>query len=155
MEGPDFNQFKPVTETKDADFELEKEISDIEEGVEEDDQLVEKGQENKLEKQEYQWFVEPLDSHTNEVIARLLEQDMGADLTTITDEHGETKEAFIVEHKHIQALENSKKQQNLRFRKYNRKGKDGKIREWKFTGKKKTRKEKKALEDLERIKENK
>lgn len=79
------------------------------------------------------WFIEPLDSHTNEIIARrLAELNEIADSTSQTalDNKGRDHSVYQVkEHKRVLEFDKSKSQFQLKFKIYTRIGIDAQLKE--------------------------
>ncbi len=79
----------------------------------------------------YSWYIEPLDEHTNEVIARELAQECDAPERGRRCSDGKPHDLWRCRHILIERLRASRKRFNLRFRAYGQKG-NGPIREWKL-----------------------
>ena len=75
---------------------------------------------------EYQWFVEPKDPHTNEVISEMSDE-AGEQICEDKEYHN----LWRCDRKTINLLKKGKKKFNLDFRIFVQEGK-GKIRKWKF-----------------------
>lgn len=106
---------------------------------------------------ETRWFIKPLGSYisANEEIARILNKlgvAFESEHYNLIDEKG-VRHLFMwgVDHQIIQALNDNKLTFNFRFRIFNREGRSGKLREWKFPAKKKSAKARKAVADLKKL----
>jgi hypothetical protein len=80
------------------------------------------------------WFVEPLDSHTNEIIAKNLAAVNKVDENVdVIDASGESHSVFQVEdHSFVTRLYKDKRKFSLNFNVYYRQGKNSKLRPWRF-----------------------
>lgn len=85
------------------------------------------------------WFVEPSDAHTNEVIARNLSAtNQLNENVDIEDDKGVSHSVYQVEsHSFITRLYRDRQKFSLRFNVYTRQGKNKPIRLWQFEGDKK------------------
>jgi transcriptional regulator CtsR len=96
----------------------------------------------------YYWFIEPLDAHTNEVIAKYLEQVSSAELTTIDSD----KKAFFIIPSQINYINRSKKEKELDYRIYRKTGKNGQIEDVSFLYDQDRKKKNKIAKIKEKIK---
>jgi hypothetical protein len=92
-----------------------------------------------------EWFVEPCDSHTNEVIAKNLAALNQIDThASLYDSDGFSHSVFQVEgHSFITRLYKDRHKFSLRFNVFSRQGRNGKLNPWKFE-ESKAKKEKRA-----------
>ncbi len=82
-----------------------------------------------MSEREYTWFIEPLDSHTNQIIAQeLINKDFGRESFC---EDGKEHNLWVCPLDFIKFFCKSKKDFNLKFNVYNKRG-QGKIRKCKF-----------------------
>jgi len=94
---------------------------------------------------EYTWYVEPLDTQTNEVIAREAQSHGLMEERELRPEGSKNPlNMWRCQHLFIERLERSKKQLGIRFKIYNREG-SGQLRQVIFSKKKKA--SSKALRD--------
>jgi len=90
----------------------------------------------------YQWYLEPLDGFTNDVIARSLIEKIGdcdADRSVeVVDEDGARHSVWEVDYPFVAKMQQSKRSfgQPLRFNVFNKRG-QGPLRPWRFGQKKK------------------
>lgn len=91
-----------------------------------------------------QWFLEPLNSFTNEVISReLLKNGALEENTIIKDSKGNEHSAYGVKYTYVTKLKNSMGNlSNIKFRVFYKRGKNGQINEWQFVARKKAPKKK-------------
>lgn len=87
-----------------------------------------------MKNKEYRWYVEPLDAHTNEVVAR----EVGAERLHLglPDEDGIPRNVWECQWPLVNILRRSRKQLNLQFLVFVREG-QGKMRSAGFLGKRK------------------
>jgi len=79
------------------------------------------------------WFVEPIGKKANQAVYDCLnELSEQAINHSLKYGEGESLEVWEVPHKIITRLYHSKEDLNLRFRVYNRRGPNGKVRRWIF-----------------------
>jgi len=90
-------------------------------------------------KRQYTWFLYPLDGHTNEAISqRLGEENIQSDQLC---EDGVKRNIWQCENYSLVAeMLRNKIQGSFKFDIYKREGKHGKIKQWKFSSKKKKNK---------------
>ncbi|MFC1594980.1 hypothetical protein ACFL3E_00950 [Patescibacteria group bacterium] len=77
----------------------------------------------------YRWYIEPFDSHTNEVISKELPEETF--LRDFPDEHGKTHNVWPCNHQFVALMQRNQKQQSLMFRIFNSEG-GGKMRKVTF-----------------------
>ncbi len=94
------------------------------------------------------WYVEPIDAHTNEVIAkRLLAVNQFNENFALIDSEGREISVFQIEkYAFVQELYDNRSKFSLRFKVYSKKGRNGQLRLWEL-GEKKPKKI-----DLEKMK---
>lgn len=88
----------------------------------------------------YQWFLEPLDAHTNKVVANFLSSISCLEeniLSSVVTEKGEIMAFQMRDYRDISYFLRSKDSLNLRFRIYNRRGNQAQLRQCSFLTKKK------------------
>lgn len=94
-------------------------------------------------KRTFQWFIEPLDDEANSKIGTLLAamQEIDEFVGLIVNYQGRPTRvnAYRIPHKVIQYIQNSKEHQNLKMRIWVREGQNGRLKEWKFSNRKKVR----------------
>lgn len=80
------------------------------------------------------WFVEPLDAHTNEIIAKnLLALSRLDENISLADSEGKEHSVYQVEnHFFVSRLYKDKRQLSLRFNVYTVRSHGGPLRPWKF-----------------------
>ncbi len=100
---------------------------------------------------ETHWYIEPLDAHTNEVIASLLPAEDC--ILQVLCQDGNKRDFWLSKYAAITELKNSKSQINLKFNIFKRDGNYGPVKKWDFPKKKLNTQEKKVagwLKNLER-----
>jgi hypothetical protein len=93
-----------------------------------------------MAKREYMWFIEPLDSATNEALSRELSEEKFCREIICGD--GKKRNLWGCRWEFVYSFKMSKSASGFRFKVFNRRG-GGKIREFKFPYLKKFRKRKK------------
>ena len=78
----------------------------------------------------YTWYVEPLDSYTNQVVATRISEENAHD--GIRCEDGISRNLWECSHSFIAELKRSQEDLGVRFKVFCREGKSGAVREWKF-----------------------
>lgn len=78
----------------------------------------------------YTWYVEPLDSYTNQVVATRISEENAHD--GIRCEDGISRYLWECSHSFIAELKRSQEDLGVRFKVFCREGKSGAVREWKF-----------------------
>ena len=98
----------------------------------------------------YTWYVEPIDEHTNEVIAREAQGAYGLmeERGLHPQDGGEPIDAWRCQHRFIERLKVSRKKLRLHFNIYNRRG-SGPLRKVNFFKRKKA--SRKVLRDAKKI----
>lgn len=88
------------------------------------------------------WYLEPIDAHTNEVIAKRLSAVNQVDENfALTDSEGREISAFQIEkYSFIQEMYDNRQKFALRFKVYSRQGKNGQLKIWEFGDKKPAKK---------------
>ncbi len=88
------------------------------------------------------WYLEPIDAHTNEVIAKRLSAVNQVDENfALTDSEGREISAFHIEkYAFIQEMYDNRQKFALRFKVYSRQGKNGQLKIWEFGDKKPAKK---------------
>ena len=101
----------------------------------------------------YEWFIEPLNSETNESFAEYLNSkgeqiDL---LSNLFDNTGKTHSCYRIPY-HIVNHINKLKLEYMKFKVYNRDKNSGPIRVWTLFGKKPDKKTRQVREDIKKLK---
>ncbi len=83
------------------------------------------------------WFVHPLDSSTNRVLAEYLNRDNAREGVLCEDKM--KRDMWECSHEQLARLENSANTLHIRFRMFVQRGRYGKVRQWLFSRKTKAR----------------